>query len=351
MKLKRILFFELLFTVGLINAQTDFRAGYIVKENNDTLIGEIDYRGDLKMGETCKFRVNDKGKEIKYSPNDIVEYRFNESKYFVSKELNGKKTFLEFLIKGQINIYYLRNDSGDHYFLEKDGANIIEIPYEEGIRYKDDIPYFYKTTKHIGILNYYMQDAPGFQSRIAKIGKPEHESLIKLAEDYHRKVCKNGACIIYEKKLPLLKFNIEIGGGIVNYQNADDINDKKKYFQVGLLSHFWMPRVSEKMYFRTGVLYSKIDANNVKKSIYKIPIQIEYIYPKGIIRPIMAFGINMYSPTYQSVALMGGLNIKLNKSIYFGVYYDIDFYPNEKFAILPKNILAQSILAGFIVKL
>lgn len=162
MKIKRLLFLGLLFTAGLINAQTDFRAGYVIKENNDTLLGEIDYRGDLLMSEICRFRLNDKGKEVEYSPNDIVAYRFNESKYFVSKEFNGKKIFLEFLIKGQINIYYLRDDSGDHYFLEKEGTKIIEIPYEEGIRYKDDVPYFYKSTKHIGLLNYYMQDAQIF---------------------------------------------------------------------------------------------------------------------------------------------------------------------------------------------
>jgi len=149
------------------------------------------------MGEVCRFRTNDREDELKYSPYDIAAYRFNESKYFVSKEVNGAQVFLEFLIKGQINIYYLRDYKGDHYFLEKVDNPIIELPYEEGIKYVDDKKVFFRTKKHIGLLTYYMQDAPEFQSRINEIGKPGHESLIKLSEDYHDKVCKDRACIIY----------------------------------------------------------------------------------------------------------------------------------------------------------
>jgi hypothetical protein len=224
------------------------------------------------------------------------------------------------------------------------------------------------STKHIGLLNYYMQDAPEFQSRIAKVGKPNHERLIKLAEDYHNVVCKDEACIIYEKKLPRLKLELEVIGGIVNYQNLgvsgnfqnfvgksfnqnlDDFNDKN-YAQIGFLTNFWMPRVSEKLYFRTGMLYSTLASNNVSQAILKFPIQIEYVYPKGIFRPKMAFGINLYSPFYQSVAFMGGVNVKLHQSVYFVFNYDIDFNPNEQFPLFPENVLLQSVLTGFLFKL
>ena len=349
MKIK-LLLLGLLFTAELANAQTDFRSGYVINLNKDTLIGEIDYRGDILMGEVCRFRVNETGKEVKYSPSDIIAYRFNEGKYFVSKELNGKNIFLEFLIKGQINIYYHRDVTGDHYFLEKEGTKIIELPYEEGVKYENDVPYFYSSTQHIGILNYYMQDAPEFQSRIYKMGKPEHYTLIKLAEDYHHKVCKDGECIIYEKKIPLLIFNIEIIGGIVKYQNTDYNNDKN-YFQAGILMHACMQRLNEKLYIRTGILYSTLEANNVKEAVYKIPFQIEYIYPKGIVRPSVALGINLYSQFNQSVALTGGVSVKVDNSLYLRLNYDIDFIPNEKFALFPESILSQSILAGFLIKL
>jgi hypothetical protein len=349
MKLKRLLFLGLLFTTQFINAQTDFRSGYVIIENNDTLFGEIDYRGDLLMSEVCRFRINDKANETKYSPDDIVAYRFKESKYFISKDLKGKKIFLEFLIKGKVNIYYLRDSQGDHYYLEKENMRLTEIPYEERIVYKDNTPYFYKSTRYIGLLKCFMDDAPMFQSRIDNMGKPEHENLIKLAEDYHNEVCKDTSCIIYEKKLPLLRFDIEITGGIVNYQNAGNIHNKS-YFQGGILTHFWMPRTSEKLYFRTGILYSTLEANNVTSTIYKIPIQLEYIYPKGVFRPIIAYGINLYSPFYQTVAWMGGVNIKLHQSIFLGINYDVEFNPNYKFPLFPYNVLSQSISTGLQIK-
>ena len=349
MRIKLLLLFIFLFTFVQINAQTDFRAGYVIKENNDTLFGEIDYRGDFSMGERCRFRLNEKERVNIFYPNEILGYRFNDSKYFVSKEVNDKQVFLEYLVNGEINIYYLRDNNGDHYFLDKEGSTITEIRYNEEIRYIGNTQYLHKSTEHIGLLNFYMQDAPDFQSRIAKINKPEHENLIKLAKDYHNKVCEDGACVIYEKKASLFKFDIEIKGGIANYNN-EDIN-KKNYFQAGVLAHFWMPRISEKLYFRTGMLYSYLERSNDHVSVYKFPIQIEYIYPTGIVRPKVALGINLYKPFYQSPALMGGVNIKLHKSVFLSIDYDIDFNPNMNFPLLPHDLLSQSFLAGIFIKL
>lgn len=349
MKIKYLLFLGFLFTIGQVYAQKDFRAGYVIKSSSDTLFGEIDYRGDLMMGERCIFRLNDKEKETVFSPNDILGYRFNDSKYFVSKNVDDKKVFLEFLVKGKVDIYYLRDYHGDHYYLGKEDSEIKKIPYKEGVSYVDNTPYQYKSTQHIGFLNYYMQDAPDFESRIASMGKPEHENLIRLAEDYHNKVCKDGGCIVYEKELPTFRIDIEIMGGVVDFINTDFNN--KKYFQAGVLGHIWMPRTSEKLYFRTGILYSNLETKTAHKSVYKIPIQIEYNYPKGIVRPKMAVGINLYRPFYLPVAFMGGVNITVYKSVFLSINYDVDFVPNEQFPIIPKEILSQSITAGFLMKL
>lgn len=358
MKLKRLLFLGLLFTAELINAQTDFRAGYVVNENNDTLLGEIDYRGDLLMGEICRFRVNDKGKEIEYSPNDIVAYRFNESKYFVSKEFNGKKKFLEFLIKGQINIYYLRDDSGDHYFLEKEGTKIIEIPYEEEIRYKDnDVRYFYKSTKHIGLLNYYMQDAPDFQSRIANMGKPERGSLIKLAEDYHNAVCAEEKCIIYEKKLPLIKISISPFVGLTKYIiGLYEYKGNDKFInEIGGYLYLWAPRTNEKLYFKTGLVYHKLSEDGEEFKIYKIPIQIQYVYRAHRIQPNISAGVNFLSLKLDdskdlghTLSLNAGLDYMISNKINLSTAFNSDFTPISTGAI---ELVSYSIIVGLRIDL
>lgn len=349
MNLKQLFILGLLLLSGICNAQTNFKPGYVIKANGDSLVGEIDYRGDLSMCEVCKFRMNDTEKEIKYSPEEIIAYRFKDDKYFISKELMGKKVFLEFLIKGKVSIYYMRDNLGDHYFLDKEGIGISELKYKEEIKYIDGTQYDLESKSHQGMLNYYMQDVPDFQSRIADVAKPEHLSLIKLAEEYHHKVCKDESCIIYEKKIPFLKYNLEFVGGSINYSKSSEIVFSNS-FQGGILGHLWMPRTNEKMYFRTGIIFSKPVTTYGTKSNFKIPLQIEYIYPKGIFVPKIAFGFNLYQPFYLYYSFMAGVNIMVNKKVGIGVSYDVDFVNDDKMNMIPKYIYSQGFLAGLYIK-
>ena len=131
----------------------------------------------------------------------------------------------------------MRDKSGNHYYIDKADLKLTETPYEEGIKYVGDKQFFYKSKTHISLLNYYMQDAPEFQSRIQSIQEPDHRILIKLAEDYHNAVYEGEKCIIYEKKQPFIKVNLEAVAGVVNFENIEGLNDKY-YFQSGVIAHF-----------------------------------------------------------------------------------------------------------------
>ena len=359
MILKRIFFIGFLFPISLLNAQTDFRPGYVVTNSNDTLYGEIDYRGDKLMGQICKFRSNESN-IAEYTPYDIAAYRFPDSKYYVSREVSGKRVFLEFLIKGEVNIYYLRDEIGNRYFIDKEGMSLAEMPYEEGIREVNKNKYSYTSRSHLGILLYYMQDAPDVvQKQITKLKKPEHNSLIKLAEDYHYAVCMDGAqCIIFEKKSPLVKLSaVNVTAGML-YDAGESS------FTGGVLLNLWMPRINEKVYMRTGLLYQEKEIPNVGVSRYKIPLMLEYIYPKSIIRPKFAYGWSVYtfkpkmmSPATYSVTCMGGFNISLNSSIGFSLEYNAEFIPFMAFFTTfpsefpkPKLFISQSFLGGLYFK-
>jgi len=52
-------------------AQTDFRKGFIVTSEGDTLAGLIDYRGDLLMGNQCTFRVSEEEDPKVYAPGEL----------------------------------------------------------------------------------------------------------------------------------------------------------------------------------------------------------------------------------------------------------------------------------------
>jgi hypothetical protein len=185
--------------VQLLQAQIDFRPGYIIQNNGDTVYGEIDFRSELLRGQSCYFRDPVKFMARDYSPNNLLGYRFIDGKYYISREINGKKVFLEFLIQGKISIYYLRDTSGEHYYLEKEGYEFTELPYEDKILYKDVSNNMYKSYSHIALLNLYMQDAPAMKEKINGLGKPTHKNLIRLAKNYHEIVTRGDPCMVFEK--------------------------------------------------------------------------------------------------------------------------------------------------------
>lgn len=277
-----------IFFAFLTQAQTVFRPEYIIDLKNDTLIGDIDYRGDELMGKRCVFKSKSTGVITEFSPSDIAAYRFNDDRFFIAKDINAKKVFLEFLIKGKVNIYYLRDGVGEHFFIDKLGEKMEELPFKEEIVYNDGA-YLKTSNIHKSILKKYMKDAVGFQTRINKLEKPEHGELISLAKDYHNQVCKDESCIIYKKKTALT-VDLEALGGFIQY-GSSELVVQKTYAQFGILAHFWLPRVNEKLYLRMGFVYSSVGivygTEIFYVNVYKVPIQIEYVYPKGKIRPVL----------------------------------------------------------------
>lgn len=324
-------------------AQTDFKPGYVITNSGDTVFGEIDYRGDKLMGQLCKFRTNKH--IVNYSPSDLVAYRFIDGKYFVSREVADRQVFLEFLIKGQVNIYYLRDEVGDHYYIDKEGERLSELPYEEGIREVDGKKVFYRSKAHSRLLLYYMQDAPSVSPQIVGMKNPWHDGLIKLAENYHNEVCVTGEpCIVYEKKPPLFGLTLDAGIGVIGFHGFNN------FMQGGVILNLWIPRANEKLYFRIGFLFSQMEVADefdeliiLKYQVCKTPIMLEYIYPQGFIRPKVAYGLSVYSKWGGcSTSFMGGVDIKVNKKIGCFLEYDVDF----ESLIIPKRLISQALLFG-----
>ena len=317
LKIKKIVILSfLILSAFTIQAQSDFRPGYVITLSGDTIFGQIDYRGDLTMGRICRFEFPDKTRK-EYTPYDIQTYRFTDSKYYVSREIDGLRHFLEFLVKGEIDFYYLRDQDGDHYYAEKQNEPLSELPYKEKIREGEyGKKYLERSRIHTGLLYLYSDDAPQLKEDINKIEKPNHRGLMQFAKKYHQAVCTDGSeCVIFERSVPLFKIKAEaMAGGYLFFNNAQKFIPIKNTYIAGANLYIWLPRVNENFYFKTGFSYSPILANlktneysefvfeNVvipntpKRSIskYRIPLQIEYVYPKGMFRPTLSVGVNLY---------------------------------------------------------
>lgn len=334
---------------NLLYAQSNFKGGYVIIQPGDTVHGEIELRGDKSMGHICTFRS---GSEIKeYTPNEIIAYRLDNGKYFISKEVDNQHVFLEFLMSGRLNIYYNQDNSGKHYYIENENLGLKEIPYkEEEVYGEDGTTYLSRSRTHLKVLGTYMNDCPEIHTDLRKLKSFDHGSLINIAQKYHNLVCKDDVCIIYKQKRTV-RVALEAAGGITVFRQ-EMINDdltKNTYPQGGVLAHLWLPAEGDNLYLKTGLAFSSLKYKNGDNDILlKVPIYLVYLFHKDtFIRPKLGVGINIYKPFFASIGPMGGVNIKLKKSIYWSLTYDIDF--EAEFP--PQKLFSQSFSTGLYIVL
>ena len=74
-----------------LTSQTEYRPGYVITKEQDTLFGALDYRSDAIMSKRCRLQ---KGVDFTdFSPEDISGFRFEQGKYFVSRSIDGEQLF------------------------------------------------------------------------------------------------------------------------------------------------------------------------------------------------------------------------------------------------------------------
>ncbi len=336
--------FVLLLISEIAKTQPDYRKGYVITNSNDTVYGMIDFQGYVRNSVSCNFISNKSDSAISFYPQDIQAYRFLNDKYYVSKLVptkeGSKYLFLEYIIKGLASIYYYRDKYGEHYLISKQGDGLNEIRYYEDEIVKNDVRYLRQSTVHIGLLETYMKDCPEIYKEIRSIKIPDRENLISLAEDYHHMVCKNDSCIVYEKKKIPVRVDIEPMANLIIYNGYNAICS-----ETGLLLHFWLPLSSEKLYFKTGYIYSRPplkSGEEVKRdAISKFPLALEYIVPGKVIRPTLSVGMNFYliphSEIYYQPAFGVGLLMKVYNKMYFSVNLNSEWTP-----IIPHLLITHS---------
>ncbi len=194
----------------------NFRKAYIVNNNNDTIHGFIDYTNPNSISSNCFFHKDSNSRIINYKPSDLKYFCFDNGKRFISKEVTYQDTtttfFLEFLLKGAVNLYYCKHKNENLYYIEKDSV-LYALTNDEVLESKDNITYSHNSQKYIGILKVFLNDANLLSDEIENT-QFDFSSLIKLLKDYHNQTCKNESCIVYYKKenaLNDIKWKIKYG--------------------------------------------------------------------------------------------------------------------------------------------
>lgn len=214
---KDLLVIFLFFLFININAQDNLQLGYILIKQNDTVFGYIDDQGYCLNSLFCDFKAKGSDSLIRYFPKDLYGYRFQDDKYYITKEvkIDGKDSlvFLEYLIHGKID-FFMMQDKGriNHYYATDGSSPLVELLYEDEIIRKDGKNYLKENKQYISVLEFLTRSAPEMAKDIEYFPDPKQKNLIKLGEEYHNLVCKDWNCVVYNKKM---KFNyvMELAGG------------------------------------------------------------------------------------------------------------------------------------------
>ena len=357
-------------------SQSDFVPGFIQITKYDTIFGLIKETGNISNSRECVFRKTLSEPNQYYYFDDIYGYRFKDGKYYISRKFvsNGDSLtlFLEYLVDGIVDLYFYRDSEGDHYLIEKENLPLKEISRQNKLLYENGTAYLPRSLVHSNIVKYYMYDCPDLFKEIEDINIPQQKNLIQLTKKYHNITCPDKNCIIYQKSLPKFRVDIQpivgktyLKKDFLFHDYADYNEDIKSYFQCGIVSYFWMPNESEKLFFKTGLIYI-----HHKKSYYtnnfgydmieerggiKIPIQFHYQIFKSKVTPVISFGFNGYitSPKYYlfvpSIGL--GINAKITKNIYASFFVDSDYISPTLLPIFITDIFAYSYNFGLAVKI
>jgi hypothetical protein len=315
------LFFLFLWETG--NCQNNFKPGYIISLSSDTIYGLINFTSNTLNYTECEFKKDLESKTENYGPADIQAYCIQNSKYYISKEveIDGKtaKTFLEYLVNGVVDLYYYNKLTSEYFFIEKDG--VISQLNNDKVESTDEYgtKYIRQTKQYLGVLYYQFKDVPELRNKIAATDF-NYRSLIDISVDYHKKVCKDYDCIDYTKSTKRIIF-FEPTLGIISSRmglstSKDFAKDIKPVF--GMNVKLSSVRSNDKFAFEFGLNYStnsfsteyenllydnriKYYFIDIKYSMLHIPLTIEYSFLSHKLRPSLFLTYNnvfLLNPQY-----------------------------------------------------
>jgi hypothetical protein len=371
------------FFTSWVNGQVNFRPGFIITNNQDTVYGQIDYRSDIRMSEVCTFRTKQKEKII-YSPDEIFGFKFESGRFFISNEVYGKLRFVEILVEGELSIYYYDDNTKPRYFFKTDiKGKLIELKYfertvtinEHGMSsdgknyrvvdhkvskgYGKPGEYSIKSQEFKDILHDSLKVDGELSNFINKMEKPNHSDLIDLAKYYHKLISSNEESIVYADLNKKSFYELSIGWININYR---DFWTNETYLIYSLKGN--LPLANRKIFLGYGIQYAPVNfeyySRKYSYKLFRLPLSIRYQYPGNYFKPNVALGLNIYAvknsekmefiqdfvPSY-----MIGVAIKVYKNIHLSISVEGDLLWNSYYNSSEKATFSQTNNIGLMINL
>ena len=298
----RLTLILLLILVRSSYGQNDFRNGFIITLDSDTIQGQVDYRSNSKNYESCIYK-GEQG-EIEYYPNQIVGFGYNNDKFFSSQIVEG--SFVEVLVDGAISLYrskdkfHIRKDTS---FFDLESKNEkVEIDGKIGTK---------ETSKWRGVLTYIISDClPTSQTANIKLAE---KNLTRLIVKYNK--CKGTKFTEFKASKPWTKFDIGATLGVSRSEITIDGRGSFSYLDdsyssidpsFGVLIAISSPRITEKIAFQGELHLLKSSYSSlvelespteyhdtfIELTTLSIPLSLKYSFPEKKYGIYLQGGIN-----------------------------------------------------------
>jgi len=258
------------------HAQVNLRDGIVITLGGDTLSGMIDYRTDAINAQQCVFMANGASAATTYKPGQIAGYRFlDNGRYYVSREVpmpdsTRRTVFLEFLVRGQLNGYYLADAFSSNFYLEDEQGNIAIVQKPEEMKTTESARD--KHTRLDDALNIMRQSGKA-QQMLWKNDINTHY-ITKTVVAYNDEVCPDGKCEIFKfraKKSPKAErpIHVTLGGGYTSFglKLDDKLSGNKATFKAYNATagiDIYVPRLCKGLQAQIRLDYTHTDGGEIK---------------------------------------------------------------------------------------
>ena len=256
--------FEILFVLILISiyslyGQNDFKNGYIVNLEKDTIFGQVDYRTNSKNYKSCLFKVAKATKE--YYPEQILGFGYINDQFFSSQIV--KATFVEALVIGELSLY----KSNEKYHLKKDTlvydleSKIEKVKIDGKIKGREP-------NRWRGVITLLISDCIENPYDVASKIKLTDKSLVKLVINYNK--CKGVEIVEFKANKPWTKVEFGVSAGLVKseifhsprssgYVWSESLDDHYSTYapSFGIIADISSPRLNERISSQVGINFMK----------------------------------------------------------------------------------------------
>ncbi|OGX82773.1 porin family protein [Hymenobacter coccineus] len=304
-----------------VQAQADFRPGYLVQPAGDTVRGEIDYRDARASATQCRFRPSAGAPATVFQPADLRAYGLpGERKHYHSLTPVGapQPAFLEVLVSGPANLYVLRTaDRADHYYVATETFPLAELVHRKVMQEQASIMQeqnIYRTTLAQALVG-----CPVAQAQLPTLRYTAAE-LARAVTTYNN--CQAPPETVTAADIaaaggtprgPRARLGIVLGAEqtIMHvrftdmYGSQHELSFSPKVVPIGGLSlSVPLAALSRKLSLETALLYESIHYDQAFGNAYssasdrytfdmaylRLPLLVRYTYPTGHVRPFVEAG-------------------------------------------------------------